>query len=77
MYVRFFCSQLNHGDVVRTLLAFGSDPRVQNKLGLNAVDAANSHHLREIYIEELLRATASSEYVNFTSYLIYVFLYVG
>ncbi|XP_026288874.1 uncharacterized protein LOC113213876 isoform X3 [Frankliniella occidentalis] len=53
-------TKLNHGDVVRTLLAFGSDPRVQNKLGLNAVDAAN-HHLREIYIEELLRATASSD----------------
>lgn len=54
-------TKLNHGDVVRTLLAFGSDPRIQNKLGLNAVDAANSHHLREIYVEELLRATASSD----------------
>jgi hypothetical protein len=53
--------QLNQGDVVRTLLSCGADPGVQNARGLNAVDVATSEQMRQIYIEELLRATANSE----------------
>lgn len=47
--------------MVRTLLSCGADPGVQNASGLNAVDVATSEQMRQIYIEELLRATANSE----------------
>lgn len=49
---------------MRTLLNCGADPAVQNANGHNAVDVAASDAIRCIYIEELLRATAASEYVN-------------
>jgi hypothetical protein len=52
---------MNQGDVVRTLLSCGADPGVQNVRGLNAVDVATSEQMRQIYTEELLRATANSE----------------
>jgi len=53
--------QLSQGDVVRTLLSCGADPGVQNARGLNAVDVATSEQVRQIYIEELLCTTATSE----------------
>lgn len=49
---------------MRTLLNCGADPAVQNANGHNAVDVAATDAIRRIYIEELLRATAASEYVN-------------
>ena len=52
---------MNQGDVVWTLLSCGADPGVQNARGLNAVDVATSEQMRQIYIEELLHATANSE----------------
>jgi hypothetical protein len=52
---------MNQGDVVRMLLSCGADPGVQNAKGLNAIDVATSEHMRQIYVEELLRATANSE----------------
>jgi hypothetical protein len=55
--------QLNQGDVVRTLLSCGADPGVLNARGLHAVDVATSEQMQQIYIEELLRATANSEEV--------------
>ena len=52
---------MNQGDIVRTLLSCGADPGVQNTRGLNAIDVATSEQMRQIYVEELLRATANSE----------------
>lgn len=49
---------------MRTLLNCGADPAVQNADGHNAVDVASSDAIRRIYIDEMLRATAASEYVN-------------
>lgn len=49
---------------MRTLLNCGADPAVQNSNGHNAVDVASSDTIRHIYMEELLRATAASEYEN-------------
>lgn len=46
------------------MLSCGADPAVQNANGHNAVDLASSDIIRRIYIEELLRATAASEYVS-------------
>lgn len=48
---------------MRTLLSCGADPAVKNAHGRNAVDVAASEVIRLIYVEELLRATAASEYV--------------
>lgn len=53
--------QLDQADVVRTLLSAGADPGVQNSAGENALDAAATPHMRQIYVEELLRATGNSE----------------
>ena len=55
--------QVNQPDIVRTLLSCGANPAVQNSNGYNAVDVASSDIIRRTYIEELLRATAASEYV--------------
>ncbi|GLH15836.1 Poly [ADP-ribose] polymerase tankyrase [Gryllus bimaculatus] len=57
----FLATKLNQGDVVRTLLSCGADPGVQNDRMMNAVDAATTPQMRQIYVEELLRATANSE----------------
>jgi len=54
---------------VRTLLNCGADPAVQNANGHNAVDVASSATIRYIYMEELLRATAASEYANISKQL--------
>lgn len=59
-----FIFKTNQVDIVRTLLNCGADPAVQNADGHNAVDVASSDSIRRIYIEEMLRATAASEYVN-------------
>ncbi|XP_063217542.1 uncharacterized protein LOC134528147 [Bacillus rossius redtenbacheri] len=56
-----YATKLDQADVVRTLLSCGADPGVQNAQGLNAVDAAANQYMRQIYVEELLRATAKSE----------------
>jgi len=47
--------------VVPTLLSCGADPGMQNARGLRAVDVATSEQMQQIYVEELLRATANSE----------------
>nr|CAD7442185.1 unnamed protein product [Timema bartmani] len=57
----YMATKLNQGDVVRTLLSCGADPGIQNTQGLNAIDVATSEHMRQIYVDELLRATANSE----------------
>lgn len=49
-------TQLNQGDVVRNLLLSGADPNV-----CSAFNAVTSDVIKQIYIEELLRATANSE----------------
>lgn len=54
--------QANQPDIVRTLLSCGANPAIQNTNGHNAVDVASSDIIRRTYIEELLRATAASEY---------------
>jgi len=59
-----FIFKTNQVDIVRTLLNCGADPAVQNADGHNAVDVASSDAIRRIYIEEMLRATAASEYIN-------------
>lgn len=59
---------------MRTLLNCGADPAVQNANGHNAVDVASSDAIRRIYIEEMLRATAASEYVNISAFNFVVFL---
>lgn len=53
-----FATQLNQVDVVRSLLSSGADPNI-----CSAFDAVTNESIRQIYIEELLRATANSEYV--------------
>lgn len=45
------------------MLSCGANPAIQNTNGHNAVDVASSDIIRRTYIEELLRATAASEYV--------------
>lgn len=49
---------------MRTLLSYGADPAIQNANGHNAVDVASTDVIHQIYVEELLRATAASEYVQ-------------
>lgn len=44
------------------MLSCGANPAIQNTNGHNAVDVASSDIIRRTYIEELLRATAASEY---------------
>jgi hypothetical protein len=67
---RLFIIQTNQADIVRTLLNCGADPAVQNANGHNAVDVASNDAIRRIYIEELLRATAASEYINISTIII-------
>lgn len=53
--------QHNQIDMVRTLLNCGADPAITDIQGRNALDVPGSCKIRQIYIEELLRATAASE----------------
>jgi len=48
-------------DVVRALLMAGADPVLENKNGENSFELATSETLQQVYVEELLRATAASE----------------
>lgn len=57
-----FLLQLDQGDVVRTLLSAGADPGIQNASGENSLDTASTSHMKQIYVDELLRATGNSEY---------------
>jgi len=54
-------TKLGLQDVTRTLLIAGADPTVENKQGENPFELAHSDVLQQVYIEELLRATANSE----------------
>ncbi|XP_011505439.1 PREDICTED: uncharacterized protein LOC105368183 isoform X2 [Ceratosolen solmsi marchali] len=56
-----YASIHNQVDLVRTLLNCGADPAVTNMQGLNALEVSINDKIRQIYIEELLRATAASE----------------
>jgi ankyrin repeat protein len=56
-------TKLEMQDVVRALLMAGADPTVENKNGENAFELATSDSIQQVYVEELLRATAGSEYV--------------
>jgi ankyrin repeat protein len=47
---------------VRTLLSAGADPGIQNASGENSLDTASTSHMKQIYVDELLRATGNSEY---------------
>lgn len=49
-------TQLNQGDVVRNLLSSGADPNI-----CSAFLSVKSDVIKQIYIDELLRATANSE----------------
>lgn len=53
--------QHNQVDLIRTLLNCGADPAATDIQGRNALDVAVNDRVRQIYIEELLRATAASE----------------
>jgi hypothetical protein len=48
-------------DVVRALLMNGADPTVENQSGENSYELVNSDHIQQVYVEELLRATAGSK----------------
>ena len=49
-------TQLNQADVVRNLLSSGADPNI-----CNAFQSVTNEAIKQIYVDELLRATASSE----------------
>lgn len=49
-------TQLNQGDVVRNLLSSGADPNI-----CSAFLSVTNDAIKQIYIDELLRATANSE----------------
>lgn len=67
---------------MRTLLSCGANPAIQNINGHNAVDVASSDAIRRTYIEELLRATAGSEYVttmqniNISTHILIIYNYL-
>ncbi|CAB3359835.1 Hypothetical predicted protein [Cloeon dipterum] len=56
-----YATKLDQGDVVRTLLSAGADPGIQNSAGENALDTAGTIHMKQIYVDELLRATGTSD----------------
>uniref|UniRef100_A0A1S4N319 Beta-hexosaminidase bacterial type N-terminal domain-containing protein n=1 Tax=Pediculus humanus subsp. corporis TaxID=121224 RepID=A0A1S4N319_PEDHC len=49
-------TQLNQADVVRNLLSSGADPNI-----CNAFQSVTNEAIKQIYVDELLRATASSD----------------
>ena len=57
----FFSMQLGYSDVVRALLAAGSDPTITNKEGATAFDYCTSKEILGVYNEELLQAAANSK----------------
>ncbi len=54
-------TQLDQTDIVRTLLAAGANPGVQNDEGHTAFDMATSPSVCDVYNGELLQAVASSK----------------
>lgn len=60
---------------MRTLLSAGADPGIQNASGENALDTASTSHMKQIYVDELLRATGNSEYAHAPDHLL-VFLLI-
>lgn len=54
-------TKLGLQDVVRALLIAGANPLVENKDGENAFELANTENIQQVYVEELLRATAASK----------------
>jgi len=55
-------SKLCLQDVARALLMAGADPTVENKDGENPFEMTSSSEvMQQVYVEELLRATANSE----------------
>ncbi|XP_041351474.1 uncharacterized protein LOC121370371 [Gigantopelta aegis] len=54
-----YATRLERHDIVRALLASGADPCVQDSQGRLPLDLANDH-IRSVYNEELLQATAQS-----------------
>jgi hypothetical protein len=71
--IKFIKLQLDQGDVVRTLLSAGADPGIQNASGENSLDTASTSHMKQIYVDELLRATGNSEYALAHHFYITVF----
>lgn len=56
-------TKLGLQDVVRALLTAGANPFIENRQGENAYELATSDPILQVYVEELLRATAKSELV--------------
>ena len=64
--------QLGKGDIVRALLSSGADPGIQDKRGETPVQVSSSASITAIYTEDLLRATAQSEYASSCNKIIYL-----
>lgn len=62
-------TSLGHQDIVRALLNAGADPSVENKQDETAYELALSEPMQNVFVAELLRATAKSEYVPSLGYL--------
>jgi len=57
-------TSLGQTDIVRALLNAGADPSTENKQEENAFELCQSESMQQIFVGELLRATARSEYVH-------------
>ncbi|XP_021947306.1 uncharacterized protein LOC110845233 isoform X2 [Folsomia candida] len=53
-------TKLGLKDIVRALLSNGADPTMENSNGDNPYEMINSEQIQQVYVEELLRATAGS-----------------
>lgn len=65
-------TKLGLQDAVRSLLMNGADPTVENGSGENAYELVNSVQIQQVYVEELLRATAGSKLVKKNKRLYYI-----
>lgn len=54
-------TKLGLKDIVRALLSNGADPTMENSNGDNPYEMINSEQIQQVYVEELLRATAGSK----------------
>lgn len=61
---------------MRTLLSAGADPGIQNASGENALDTASTSHMKQIYVDELLRATGNSEYAQARHLFVFLLILV-
>ncbi|CAG7716281.1 unnamed protein product [Allacma fusca] len=57
-------TKLGLQDVVRALLIAGADPLSENKEGENSFELTQSETIQQVYVEELLRATAASNLIR-------------